>query len=307
MLATLTDEYFSRKGWIFEHKLDGERLLAFRHRRQVRLLSRTGKSAAAAYPEIADAISAQPLESFVVDGEVVAFDGAVTSFAKLQPRMHVGDPDRARQTGIAVFYYVFDLLYVAGHDVTRLPLLERKKLLRTVLRYRGPLRFSRHRATHGEKFLAEACRKGLEGLIAKRVDAEYAPRRSTDWLKFKCANEQEFVIGGYSDPKGSRIGFGALLLGYYERRKLKYAGEVGTGFSNQVLGRLHDRLSRLARREPPFADEALPTTGVHWVTPRLVAQVAFTEWTRDGKLRHPRFKGLRRDKRPTEVVRERAP
>jgi bifunctional non-homologous end joining protein LigD len=305
MLATLTDEHFSREGWIFEDKLDGERVLAFRRDGNVRLLSRNRKSCATAYPEIVDAIRAQPSRNFVVDGEVVAFDGAVSSFAKLQPRMHVRDPDDARRSGIRVCYCLFDLLYADGHDTTRLPLVERKDLLRAALRFREPLRFSAHRATHGEKFLAEACRKGLEGLIAKRADAEYAHRRSTDWLKFKCANEQEFVVGGYSDPKGARVGLGALLLGYYDRRKLRFAGEVGTGFSNEVLERLHERLSRLEQREPPFNEEGLPASGVHWVRPRLVAQVAFTEWTREGKLRHPRFKGLRRDKRPTEVVRER--
>jgi DNA ligase D-like protein (predicted ligase) len=305
MLATLTDEHFSRKGWIFEDKLDGERVLAFRDGSDVRLLSRNRKSCASAYPEIVAAIGAQPLKQFVGDGEVVAFDGSISSFAKLQPRMHVRDPDEARKSGVKVCYCLFDLLYADGHDTTRLPLIARKKLLRTALRFRDPLRFSAHRATHGEKFLAQVCRKGLEGLIAKRADAEYVHRRSTDWLKFKCANEQEFVVGGYSDPKGARVGLGALLLGYYERRRLKFAGEVGTGFSNEVLATLHERLSRLEQREPPFEHDGLPASGVHWVRPRLVAQVAFTEWTREGKLRHPRFKGLRRDKRPAEVVRER--
>jgi bifunctional non-homologous end joining protein LigD len=306
MLATLTDEHFSREGWIFEHKFDGARVLAFRHGRAVRLLTRNRKSCASAYPEVAQAISSQPLKEFVIDGEVAAFDGAVSSFARLQPRMQLRDPEEARKTGIDICYCAFDLLYIDGHDTTRLPLVERKNLLRSALRYGQVLRFSNHRATHGERFLAEACRKGLEGLMAKRADAEYVHQRSTDWLKFKCANEQEFVVVGYSDPKGARVGFGALLLGYYKRRKLKYAGEVGTGFSNPMLEDLHDRLSRLESRKPPFEDEtSLPRTGVHWVRPRLVAQVAFTEWTREGKLRHPRFKGLRRDKRPEDVVRER--
>jgi DNA ligase D-like protein (predicted ligase) len=307
MLATLTYKHFSREGWVFEHKLDGERVLAFRHGRDVQLLSRNRKSCAAAYPEVVEAVAAQR-GSFVVDGEVVAFDGSVSSFAKLQRRMQVRDPEQARKTGVEVFYYTFDLLYVDGYDTTQLPLVERKKLLQSALRYADPLRFLEHRATHGEKFLAEACRKGLEGLIAKRADAPYVHRRSTDWLKFKCINEQEFVVGGYTDPKGSRIGLGALLLGYYEDGKLRYAGEVGTGFSNEMLKYLHERLSRLERRTPPFEDEALPRrSGVHWVSPQLVVQVAFTEWTPEGRLRHPRFRGFRRDKRPEEVVRERAP
>ena len=252
MLATLTEKHFSRKGWIFEHKFDGERMLAFRNGATVRLLSLNRKSYAAAYPEVVEAISAQLLREFVVDGEVVAFDGAVSSFAKLQPRMQVRDAEQARKTGIKVCYCVFDLLYIDGYDTTRLPLTERKKLLRSALRYRELLRFSNHRATHGERFLSEACRKGLEGLIAKRADGEYVHGRSSDWLKFKCANEQEFVVGGYSDPKGARVGFGALLLGYYERGALKYAGEVGTGFSNPMLEQLSRRLSRLESREPRF-------------------------------------------------------
>jgi bifunctional non-homologous end joining protein LigD len=307
MLATLVDEPFSREGWIFERKLDGERVLAFRNGARVRLLSRNRKIVNNAYPEIAEAIAAQPATDFVFDGEVVAFDGAVSSFAKLQPRMQVRDPEQARRSGVKVFYYVFDLLYVDGHDTTRLPLLERKRLLRAALRYRDPLRLSAHRTTRGEAFLAQACRKGLEGLIAKRADAEYMHRRSTDWLKFKCTAEQELVIGGYSDPKGTRVGFGALLLGYYEGGKLKYAGEVGTGFNRQTLETLHRRLLRLERAEPPFERDALPQSSVHWVRPSLVAEVAFTEWTREGKLRHPRFKGLRRDKRARDVVRERPP
>jgi bifunctional non-homologous end joining protein LigD len=190
MLATLTDEPFSRKGWIFEDKLDGQRIPAFRHRESVRLLSRNGNSYAGAYPEIMNAMRAQPQRDFVVDGEVVALDGAISSFARLQPRMQIRDPEKARKSGVKIRYCVFDLLYLDGHDTTRVPLIERKKLLRAALQYRAPLRFSTHRATHGEAFLSAACRKGLEGLIAKRADAEYVHGRSANWLKFKCSNEQ---------------------------------------------------------------------------------------------------------------------
>ncbi len=303
-LATLTDEPFSRRGWIFERKLDGERVLAFLRDGRARLLSRNRKAVDAAYPEIADAISRRSLHDAVLDGEVVAFDGATTSFALLQPRMHVRDPDQARRSKVKVFYYVFDLLHLAGYDITGLPLVDRKKLLRAALRWRDPIRFTTHRSTRGEAFLADACGRGWEGLIAKRADASYTHRRSTDWLKFKCTREQEFVIGGYTDPKGSRIGFGALLLGYYEREKLRFAGEVGTGFNREILVRLHADLARAEQEETPFERDGLPRSNVHWVRPTLVAQVAFTEWTRDGKLRHPRFKGLRRDKSPRDVIRE---
>ena len=292
---------------MFEHKFDGERVLAFRRERSVRLLSRNRISCTAAYPEIAEAIAAQPRASFVIDGEVVAFEAGVSNFAKLQPRMQVRDPE-SRRARAASRSATARSISCTSTVTTRHACRSSNARSCSVWRcaFGGPLRFSAHRATHGERLLSEACRRGLEGLIAKRADAQYVHRRSTDWLKLKCTKEQEFVVGGYSDPKGARVGLGALLLGYYEQRKLKYAGEVGTGFSNQMLQQLREQLSRLEQPAPPFEGEALPRSGVHWVRPRLVAQIAFTEWTRDGKLRHPRFKGLRRDKRPQEVTRERA-
>jgi DNA ligase D-like protein (predicted ligase) len=305
MLATLTDRPFSRKGWIFERKLDGERVLAFRRGSEVRLLSRNHKPIDAAYPEIAEAIASRDLHDELLDGEVVAFAGGATSFAALQPRMQVRSAEQARRSGVKVYYYVFDLLHLDGFDTTLLPLLDRKRLLRDAVSSRGPIRVTTHRATNGTAFFAEACEKGWEGLIAKRTDAPYQHRRSTDWLKFKCEREQEFVVGGFTDPKGSRVGFGALLLGYYDGGKLRYAGDVGTGFDRETLSQLHERLSRLEQDRPAFERDGLRRSGVHWVRPELVAQVAFTEWTRDGKLRHPRFKGLRRDKRAADVARER--
>jgi DNA ligase D-like protein (predicted ligase) len=304
MLATLTDRPFSREGWIFERKLDGERVLAFRRGSEVRLLSRNRKPIDAAYPEIAEAIASGDLHDEVLDGEVVAIAGGATSFAALQPRMQVRSAEQSRRSGVKVYYYVFDLLHLDGYDTTLLPLLDRKRLLRDAIASRGPIRFTTHRATNGAVFFAEACEKGWEGLIAKRADAPYQHRRSTDWLKFKCAREQEFVVGGFTDPKGSRVGFGALLLGYYDSGRLRYAGDVGTGFDREMLSQLHERLSRLEQDRAAFERDGPPRSGVHWVRPELVVQVAFTEWTRDGKLRHPRFKGVRRDKRARDVVRE---
>ena len=172
--------------------------------------------------------------------------------------------------------------------------------------YGGPLRFQPHRNTEGEALYRDACRRGWEGLIAKRADAPYQHTRSHDWLKLKCVNEQEFVIGGWTDPTGTRVGLGALLVGYYDRGALRYAGKVGTGYRRAVLRDLRSRLDRLARAEPPFEHDGLPRSRVHWVRPELVAQIGFTEVTRDGKLRHPRFLGLRDDKRPREVVLERS-
>lgn len=306
MLATLTDEPFSDEDWIYERKLDGVRCLAFRDGDRVRLLSRNRKPQNATYPELVEAISAQKARDFVADGEIVAFEGSLTSFSRLQRRMKLADPDRVRRSGVAVFFYLFDLVHLEGRDTTRLPLRDRKALLGRALRFEDPLRSSAHRNAGGEAYLEEACRKGWEGLIAKRADSAYVHRRSQDWLKFKCVTRQEMVVGGWTDPRGGRVGLGALLVGTYEGGELRYAGKVGTGFDDQTLGALRDRLSSLERKSCPFADpDGIPEKGVHWASPRLVAEVGFTEWTADGKLRHPRFLGLRRDKDPKDVVRER--
>lgn len=304
MLATLTHVPFSDAQWIYERKLDGQRLLGFRNASDVRLLSRNRNPNTNRYPEVAEALAAMRSSDFVVDGEIVAFDGGVTSFSKLQPRMQINDAAKARENDVSVFFYIFDLLHLDGYDVTRLPLRERKKLLKKTFQFAGPIRFSPHRNADGLAFLEEACRSGWEGLIAKRADSVYKHARSPDWLKFKCSNEQEFVVGGYTDPQGARVGFGALLIGYYEDGAFRYAGKVGTGYDEETLTRLHGRLSSMERKTPPFADTGLPETGVHWVEPELVAEIGFTEWTRDGKLRHPRYLGLRDDKSPEDVVRE---
>lgn len=302
MLATLTDRYFSDPGWLFERKLDGERVLAVREHGRVRLLSRNGNPVTG-YPEIVEALS-DGSPDLLVDGEVVAFDGNQTSFARLQRRMQIADPDRARRTGVAVHYYLFDVLYADGYDLTRLPLRQRKAVLRRALRFTDPLRYTAHRNEQGERYLRQACRAGWEGLIAKRADAPYRPGRSRDWLKFKCGHEQEFVIGGFTDPAGSRTGFGALLIGYHERGRLRYAGKVGTGYDRDTLRRLRERLDRRETGAAPFV--APPRgRGIHWVRPELVAEVGFSEWTDGGMLRHPRFLGLRRDKSPDQVIRER--
>jgi DNA ligase D-like protein (predicted ligase) len=304
MLATLVDQPFSDPNWIYETKFDGVRALAFRDGRGVRLLSRNQKLLNRAYPELIAPLASQPSKNYVIDGEIVAFKNGVSSFSLLQRRMQVRDPQQARKRGVQVFYCVFDLLLLDGEDLRTRPLLERKRALKAGFRLRPPLRFVGHRTRDGEAFFQEACKEGLEGLIAKRADSAYVSKRSRDWLKFKCSAEQELVILGYTDPKGERVGFGALLLGYYERGHLKYAGKVGTGFDTAILLKLSRELAYLhTGRSPVTATRNLK--GVHWVRPKLVAQVAFTEWTRDGKLRHPRFLGLRSDKAARGVVRER--
>ena len=225
MKAVLWDEPFSDPGWIFERKLDGVRCLAHRYDGgAVQLVSRTDRSMNGDYPELVRALEAEPCGDFVVDGEVVAFDRrGVTSFSRLQ---------RRHRERVAVSFYLFDVLRLDGRDVRDLPLRGRKAELRRALRFEGPVRFSPHRNEHGEELFREACRKGLEGIMAKRADSPYRATRSSDWRKLKCHAEQELVIGGYTAPQGSRTDFGALLVGYFEDGELRYAGKVGTGFDH---------------------------------------------------------------------------
>ena len=303
-LATLTDERFSDPDWLYERKLDGERVLAFKDGERVRLLSRNRKKLNATYPEVVDAIKKQPADKLIVDGEIVAFEGSVSSFARLQQRMQKKTAEEALKSGVAIKYYLFDLLQLGRHDLRQLPLRARKSLLKKALRFESPLRFTPHRVESGEAFFKAACEKGWEGVIAKRADATYAGKRTRDWLKFKCDKGQELVIAGFTAPKGSREGFGALLVGYYDNGDLKYAGRVGTGYDDEILKRLRKRMEGMKRDSSPFSDD-VDGRSVTWVRPKLVAEIGFTEWTRDGRLRHPRFIGLRRDKKARDVKRER--
>jgi bifunctional non-homologous end joining protein LigD len=304
-LATLTKDRFSDPEWLFERKLDGERLLAFRDASGVRLLTRNDRDVTGTFPEVADALRAQEAEGFVVDGEVVAFRDGQTSFSMLQQRLGVAHPAPGLIEDFPVTYYIFDVLFAGGHDIRGLPQRERKERLSALLDFTGPLRYTEHRVGDGEAFYRQACVDGWEGLIAKRADAPYAEGRTRNWLKFKCIAGQEFVIGGYTDPQRSRQGLGALLVGYYDANgRLAYAGKVGTGFTTASLRSLHESLSALERDTSPFAVGKPPRAGVHWAEPRMVAQIEFAEWTTDGLLRQPRFEGLRDDKDPAEVVRE---
>jgi bifunctional non-homologous end joining protein LigD len=286
MKAVLADVPFSDPGWIFERKLDGVRCLAHRDRGgPVRLLSRTDRDMNGQFPELVRALESEKGADFVVDGEVVAFE---------RPRERV-----------PVYLYLFDVLRHEGRDVRDLPVRERKALLREALRFEDPLRYTPHRNERGEELFRDACRKGLEGIIAKRADSPYRAGRSRDWLKLKCHAEQELVIGGFTAPQGSRTDFGALLVGYWEDGALRYAGKVGTGFGQATLRELGAQLRELERDSPPFDHVHPVPRGTRWTEPELVAQIAFHEWTRDGRLRHPRYLGLRDDKPAREVVRER--
>ena len=303
MLATLVKppEHYrtSRPGdWQYERKLDGLRCVAVRNGDRVDLFSRNELSFNARFPEVAAALAALPVTRLVVDGELVVFDGDQTSFSLLQ-----SSPHPAHLT-----YGLFDMLHVDGHDTTRLALTERQALLAAAIGDgHAPLSLVKPLEGGPAELLDRACAAGWEGLVAKRVTSTYHSGRSPDWIKLKCTASQELVIGGWTDPNRSRVGLGALLVGYYDDdHRLRYAGKVGTGFTNELLRSLHADL--LAREVPdsPFAD-TVRQKGAHWVRPEMVAEVAFSEWTGDGRLRHPSFQGLRSDKDAAEVRRETPP
>jgi bifunctional non-homologous end joining protein LigD len=303
MLPTLTKSTFSRDGWLFEEKYDGERCLVFRRDGNLNLSSRNRKRLNDKYPELVAALLAQGPNRFIADGEIVAFKSGANSFAMLQQRMQIKHPTPELIRKVPVRFHLFDLIYLDQYDLRRLPLEQRKRMLRGAFGWEDPLRFAEHRERDGEAYFKQACRRGWEGLIAKDGQSLYGSGRTREWLKFKCVQGQEFVIGGYTEPQGARAGFGALLVGYYRDGKLMYAGKVGTGYDTATLLMLSRKLKEIETAVCPFADDC-EKRAAHWVKPKLVAQVGFSEWTRDGRLRHPRFLGLRDDKRPQEVVKE---
>jgi DNA ligase D-like protein (predicted ligase) len=305
MLATLTDRRDFGDDWLLERKFDGERCVARKVGSQVRLESRTAKDLTSTYPEVSAAVAAQGSGDLLLDGEVVAYDGAQTSFTRLQQRLGVTKPSPEQVANYPVVYCIFDLLELDGEDLTKRPLVDRRARLLATIRSRSVLQPTEAWRNDSQGRFAAACRSGWEGLIAKRADAPYVAGRSKDWLKLKCVWEQEFVIGGYTDPVGSRTDFGALLVGYYQQGSLRYAGKVGTGYTKATLHDLGFRLRKLETAEPAFIDARPVPRGAHWTRPTLVAQIGFAEWTKDGRLRQPRFLGLRDDKSPADVVRER--
>lgn len=292
MLATLADRPFSDPNWVFERKLDGVRALVCRDGGAPHLWSRSHKPMDAGYPELVDALADRAPDRFVADGEIVAFDGARTSFTTLQRRIHLTDPAEIAAAGVPVFLYLFDLLVIGAVDLTLLPLRDRKRLLRRAFDFGGPLRLSAHRNGEGEAYYRQACERGWEGLIAKRASAPYRGGRSADWLKLKSVRRQDFVVGGFTEPNGTRVGFGALLVGHRDGGRLRYAGRVGTGYDVPTLLALRARLDGLRAADSPF-DGPVDVPRPHWVRPDLVADVGFAEWTPDGRLRHPRFIRLR--------------
>lgn len=303
MLATLTNERFSDSNWIYEPKFDGERALTYYKDGKIKIFSRNQHNLNKTYPDLVDAFQNQSAHSFIVDGEIVAFEKDVTSFSKLQQRLGVKKMSLKDALKIPVYYYLFDILFLEEFDLRKLPLKSRQKLLKQAIKYKDPLRLTEGILKEGENFYKRACEKGWEGVIAKRLDAPYQARRSPDWLKFKCHKSQELIIIGYTAPKGTREDFGALLVGYYKQKKLHYAGKVGTGFSQKTLAALKKKMDKHISPTPPV-EERVREKNITWLNPFLVGEFDFTEWTKSGKLRHPRFKGLRDDKGAKDVIKE---
>jgi bifunctional non-homologous end joining protein LigD len=300
-LATLSKEVPSGDDWLHEIKYDGYRLLSSIREGRARLLSRNGLDWTDKLSRLATSVKELPAREAVLDGEIVVLRPDGTSdFQALQKTIGGGNPP-------GLVYYLFDVLYGEGRDVRMAPLVERKELLRSLLEG-GPsdrLRFSDHVRGHGASVLERACALGAEGIVSKLASSLYEPRRTRTWLKIKCGHGQEFVVIGYTDPEGSRTGFGALLLGVYDDEGgLVFSGQVGTGFREETLRDVTRRLKEREQEESPLRETPRELRSAHWVRPELVVEVKFTEWTEEGRLRHPSFKGLRFDKPASDVRRE---
>ncbi|HEU4587326.1 MAG TPA: non-homologous end-joining DNA ligase [Gemmatimonadales bacterium] len=312
MLATLVDPRPLPRGWIYEPKLDGIRCLAFVNAARgcatpgARLVSRNRVSVGDDFAAIAAELAARARGRAVLDGELVAIDPArgVPSFSLLQRRRLQPRLPALRRSGLRLEYWLFDCLWWEGLDLRRLPLAQRKQVLADAVEFGGSIVLTPCWEGGFELRYRRQCSEGGEGLVGKRLESRYTAGRSRDWVKLKCSARQEFVVGGWTDPKGSRAALGALLVGYYERGRLRYAGRVGTGFDRATLTALWAELIGRSRRDSPFDEDTPNLRGVHWTEPSLVVEVAFSAWTPDGRLRQPRFLGIRTDKPARRVQRE---
>jgi bifunctional non-homologous end joining protein LigD len=301
-LATLVEKPPAGEGWLHELKFDGYRMVCHLSRGKARFWSRNGKDWTEKFPNLAQALKSLPATTAILDGEVVIVDKhGRSSFQALQQAMGRG--------GSLFIFQIFDLIYLDGFSLTQTPLKERKAVLERVLasaKAKDPLRYSDHVEGNGAEFFKLACDSGIEGIVSKLADSPYESTRTRSWLKSKCLKRQEFVIAGYTPSKKGFPGFGSLVLGVYDQGKLVYSGRVGTGFSIKQRLELQKKLDRISQPAMPFAvkpkDPGL--RDAHWAKPQLVAEVEFTEWTADNSIRHPSFKGLREDKKPSDVVRE---
>lgn len=306
MLATLVDEAFSDPDWLFETKWDGVRAICFITSGKARFISRNQIEMTSQYPELADIVQSVLGSSVILDGEIVALDEkGVSRFQLLQPRLgrkNAGDIKRLAAT-TRIAFYVFDLLHLDGFDLMGCKLIDRKTALEGILKpSRNNIRYSDHIIGEGEKLFEEVAKVPLEGMIAKRLESTYLQRRSADWLKIKTIQQSEVVIGGYTEPRNSREYFGALVVGLYRDGKLHYVAHTGGGFNHQTLAQTYRLMQPLKTKDCPFVNKPKTNEPVQWVKPRLVAQVKFSEWTADEKMRHPVFLGLRQDKKPEECV-----
>jgi len=294
MLARLHKRPFSDSDWIFEKKLDGIRCLVFSKNGKIKMMSRNKLSLNATYPHINNALEKCKNTNFIIDGEIVYESGKLNSFARLQKL----DKVKIKKTRL----FVFDIIFLNGFDLTGLPLIKRKELLKKAFEFSRHVSFMTFKKADGLVYFKQVVSQGFEGVIAKKKNSEYLSKRSNEWLKIKSVNRQEFVICGYTSPGGSRKGFGALLLGFYKNNKLKYAGKVGTGFDDKELVSLFAKLKPIIIKSCPFEKE--PKVKAIWVRPKLIAECSFTEWTTDNKLRHPSYLGLRKDIKLKNVRKE---
>ena len=307
MTATLAERPPRGEEWLFEVKWDGVRAIAFVEREEVRIQSRSGLRYERQYPELAVIPHHVAASQAVLDGEIAVLDEkGVARFHLIQPRIANNDPHTIAHLvrSTPVVYFVFDLLYLEGYDLRNVSLSKRRELLQQVITPGAVLRISEAFAGAGEEMLEAARENGLEGIVAKRASSRYESKRSREWVKIKIGSEQEFAIGGFTEPQGGREYFGALVLGVYEEGKLRWAGNVGTGFDQKTLAGLYARLQPLVTKKCPFAERPKPDRGITWVKPELICQVKYANWTPDNRLRSPVFVGLRNDVSPRHVVRE---
>ena len=305
MLATLVEKPFSDPEWLFETKWDGVRAISFIRKGHARFVSRNQLEMTGQYPELATLPSYIKGKEAILDGEIVALDEkGISRFQLLQPRLGRKNAiDIARLAAKSrIVFYVFDLLYLDGLDLTQCPLIERKELLEQILKPVNNVRYSDHIIGEGVTLFREVAKVPLEGIVAKRADSLYVQRRSSDWLKVKTIQESEVVIGGFTEPRKSRAHFGALVVGLYKGDELHYVAHVGGGFNHLSLDYVYKLMQPLKTKKSPFVEVPVTNEPVHWVKPKLVAQVKFSEWTADDRLRHPVFLGMREDKDPKECV-----
>jgi bifunctional non-homologous end joining protein LigD len=298
MLATLVDEPFSNPEWVFETKWDGFRSLCFIRNGKLRFVSRNQIEMTAQYPELANVGEQIAAREAILDGEIVALDkDGMPRFQLLQPRVGRKSGIEALRGKGRIVYFVFDLLYCDGYDLMPCPLTERKSVLERILKPASFIKLSDHIVGDGDDFFEQIEKFHLEGMVAKRAASAYLQKRSSDWLKIKTVLRSEVVIGGYTQPRGSREHFGALVVGLYRDKQLHYVGHTGGGFNQKTLAQLHQLMQPLETDRSPFIAKPKTNEPVQWIKPKLVAEVKFTEWTADARMRHPIFVGLREDKK----------